>query len=53
MSYTEVAMIFQHVDTNQDGRISFPEFRDALLPKTDAVLHRLATSRAPYYVGRD
>ena len=43
-----VRLIFNRFDSNQDGRVSFDEYKNQILPK-DPILKRDVMERAPAY----
>ena len=48
----DIHNLYKVFDLNQDGRITYTEFLNIVLPKTSPSLRQLATSRQSYYVAR-
>jgi Ca2+-binding EF-hand superfamily protein len=48
----DLSNLYKVYDSNCDGRLSYSEFLNAVLPKTSPVLRSLATGRQSYYVSK-
>jgi Ca2+-binding EF-hand superfamily protein len=49
----DVRNVFRQYSTSVDGRLSYADFLEVVLPKTSPVLREIATQRPSYYVAED